>query len=220
MKAVSVFVLAFVLGSVPAQASIIFVFSQSDAGFGGIPVLEDWESFAPKDSGLGAFSSNGINYLAVNPPGNMVVTSPGYNNFGIPGATITSILAANGNENFTLSPTFTARRIGFDIYTINEPNNQFSVPGAQNVEVTVQSSSESALLSLASPPGNFGFLGIVSTDPILSVYWLADLGGVRNTGIDNIRVSDSVPEPGSVLLLAFAAAGILLRRHGPRRAEG
>jgi hypothetical protein len=182
-------------------------------------VLEDWELFAPKDTPVGAISSNGINYVSIVPPGNLVVTSPGYINFGISGATTTSILAANGNENFEFFPTFTARRIGFDIYTINDPSTLNSVPGAQNVQVTVTSSSESALLSLASPPGNFGFLGIVSTDPISSVYWLADLGGVRNTGIDNIRVSDSTfnaPEPGTLVFLGLSLLGLAMRRRERR----
>lgn len=218
MRTVAVFLLAGALGSVPAQASIVFVFSQADAGFGVLPVLEDWESFAPKDVGFPGFSSNGINYVAVAPPGNILITSPGYNNFGILGVTTTSILATNGNENFELFPTFTARRIGFDIYTINNPGAQNSVPGAQNVQVTVASSSESAFLSLASPPGNFGFLGVVSTDPIVSVYWLADLGGIRNTGIDNIRVSDStssVPEPGTLVFLGLSlVVGLAVGRRG------
>lgn len=57
--------------------------------------------------------------------------------------------------------------------------------------------------NLPPPLGNFGFLGIVSDDPILDIEWFGNLGGIRNTGIDNLRFSESVgvvPEPALLAL--------------------
>jgi hypothetical protein len=182
LRTLSMALLAF-LFSISLEASVIFVFSTADAGFGALPVHEDLESISPKDTPLLSFSNNGIDYVAISPPQNVWVSSPGYTNYGVP-LTTSSILTTTGNENFEIRPTFDVRRIGFDVYTINDPGNPYSVPGAANVEVTVATTTELVMLSLSPPAGNLGFLGIVSSDPILSVWWLADQGGVRNTGVD------------------------------------
>jgi len=69
-------------------------------------VLEDFEGVVPKDTPLASFVSNGVTYtgLAGSPFPNVWVASPGYNNFGagVTQPTTTSILVANGDEDFTL----------------------------------------------------------------------------------------------------------------------
>lgn len=192
-----------------SQASIGFVNSIGDAGFGSLGVWEDFEAWSPKDVGMSSFTSNAITYSANTL--NVWVASPGYTNFGISGATTTSILTTNGDEDYSILPSFTVRRIGFDTYTIDRAGAPHSVPGAPPVHVTVTSTSEFAEYDVPAGPDNFGFLGIVSTDPIVRVTWYGRLGGVRNTGTDNFRVSEVVPEPASLAVLGLAA-GVLARR--------
>jgi len=214
---------ALAIAAAPARASVIFVLSETpSAGFESMPVYEDFEAVTPKDTNLTTpIVSNGITYTAVTGcgdpivcPGNLVVTGVPYFNFAVP-VTSGSILTESGNEYFTIEPSFTVRSLGFDIYTINEAGNPYSVAGAKDVLVSVLTSSGTSVLDVPAPVGNFGFLGIISDDPILEVTWMADLGGVKNTGIDNLRLSEStpaVPEPGTMLLLGSGISGLALRR--------
>lgn len=96
--------LSLALSAGSSQAAITFVNSTSSAGFGSVAVLDDFESFAPKDVALPSLISGGITYNALNQ--NVVVASPGYTNFGVAGATTTSILCASGDEDFEMLPSF------------------------------------------------------------------------------------------------------------------
>jgi PEP-CTERM motif len=205
------------LGS--AQAAVIFV--DSLAAFGASAVIDDFEDFSPKDSfSFGSFTRGDLTYTAGSCagtefgqpicPGNIGVSSPGYNNYGIAGLTTSSILTATGNEVFTITPGVALRNLGFDIYTINDPGFPTSVPGAENVIVSVLTASGTTTLSLTPPAGNFGFLGILSDEDILEVSWRASAGGIRNTGIDNIRTS--VPEPGALFALGLGLVALAARK--------
>jgi hypothetical protein len=217
----SILAAGLALAGSPAQASVVFVDSLGSGGFGGLAVLDDFEGFAPKDVAIFApISEFGLTYAPVTVcstdcPGNIFVSSPGYNNYGLP-TTTSSIFTASGNEFFTITPGSDLRRIGFDIYTINDPGNIYSVAGAVNVQVSVLTIAGTTTLSLTPPLGNFGFLGVVSDDPILQITWEADKGGIRNTGIDNIRVSDTVgapvPEPSTGLVILVGLAALASRR--------
>ncbi|MHB8744893.1 MAG: PEP-CTERM sorting domain-containing protein, partial [Sulfuricaulis sp.] len=66
---------------------------------------------------------------------------------------------------------------------------------------------------LTQAPDSAGFVGITSTVGIGSVRWLANSGGIKDTAIDNVYVSQ-VPIPstwtlmlGGATLLGFAAKG-------------
>ncbi len=199
------------------SAAVSFFYDVNDAGFNSVAVLEDYESVFPKDATLFGLSSNGLSYTPLPPSSapttNLVVASPGYTNFGIAGPTTSSILTASGEEHFRIDlNAHVARRFGLDTYTINAAGEQNSVAGAPPVKVTVVTTGGTVVLDLPAPAGNKGFLGIVSDDAITSVTWLGVMGGIRNTGIDNIRVSDAVPEPASMAILGLGLAALARKR--------
>jgi hypothetical protein len=194
--------------STTGYADMTFYFTK--AGFDAAvstTFLEDFENIVPKDTQLKSFTSNGVTYTGFGgfSGGNVWVASPGYINFGagVPRPTNTSILTADGDEDFTADFSMNVKAVGFDIYL-----NGLA-------PTTVQFFGHQGLLDtfvFDASLNNKGYLGVVSSSPITSFRWTNTMGGVLNTGIDNISVR-RVPEPGILILLGISMASIVgLRR--------
>ncbi len=95
---------------------------------------------------------------------------------------------------------FQYNTIGFDTY--------FNGLGP----ATVQVFGATGLLGMIGFPGNLDdkeYLGIVSTDPIMSFRWTTTKGGILDTGVDNISVSSApIPEPSTMPLLGYGLLGL------------
>ena len=177
-------------------------------------VLEDFEGITPKDTPLASFVSNGVTYtgLAGAPSPNVWVASPGYSNFGagVAQPTSTSILTANGDEDFTRTSPTPPLAVGFDVY--------FNGLGTVTTRVTTLEPLSFTVIDFRNLDTQ-GYYGFVSTHPITSIRFTSTGGGSVNTGIDNIAVSSSVPEPGTLALLGLGLAGLGLRRRREGRIE-
>ncbi|NEQ36819.1 MAG: hypothetical protein F6K40_11240 [Okeania sp. SIO3I5] len=166
-------------------------------------LVEDFEdfpqkAFPEKREIFASFVSNGNTYtgLAGVPYLNVGVAAPGFTNFGVP-ITTTSILTANGDEDFTVEFGIPTEAVGFNTYL-----NAFG-------PATVSVFGHTGLLDtfvLSHDPTTVGFLGILASEEISSIRWTTVRGGSINTGIDNIVQgtkieSASTPEPTSALSL-------------------
>lgn len=199
-----------VTASVPALAGVTFYTDY--ASFDAVTttgLVEDFESAAPKDAPIPVLPSNGNTYtgLAGSPFPNVFVSSPGYTNYGLPGATTSSVLTANGDESILVQLGSPSTALGFDVYT----------NGLGPVSVAVTTADGGDVFDLASYPSTqVNYLGIASTAPILSFQFTSTLGGRINTGIDNLSQGSTavVPVPGAFLLAGLGASmvGYMRRR--------
>jgi len=178
------------------------------ATFNGITstsIIEDFEAVATKDTPLSSLSSNGITYtgLAGTSSSNVFVSSSGYTNYGLPSATTSSILTANGDEDFRLDFSMAVTELGFDTYLNRFGPAVVSVFGVGGLIGTINHSHAST---------SIGFLGMTSTENITSLRWTTTNGRSVNTGIDNIRINE-VPIPAAAFMFAPALLGFMgLRR--------
>lgn len=146
------------------------------------------------DAAISSFSSNSITYtgLAGVPFPNVYLASGSVNAAG--GSTI---LTANGDEDFSLTFSSGVSAIGFDTYDNN----------IGGVTISVFDESDVFLGSFLQDhaENQVGFFGVVSDVNIGSLRWTGVGGAQVNTGIDNIRLGTiiGVAEPSSVALFAL-----------------
>lgn len=170
-------------------------------------LIEDFESITPKDTYFETITNNGITYtgFAGVPFPNIIVASPGYENFGagVAQPTTTSILTANGDEDILVNFSIPVEAVGFDVY--------YNGLGPVSVEVF----GSSGLLDIFNvtpgtpSPDYMGYLGILSSgEPITSFRWFSTDGAILNTGIDNLSIR-AVPIPTTFWLLGAGIAGII-----------
>jgi len=195
--------LALLAASAGASAQT-FTNAASWSAAAGVPgYVETFESVpVAKDTLVTTFTQAGITYtgLAGSPSPNLVVSSPGYTNYGAGlNPTTTSILTANGDEDIRVSFASGVHAVGFDAYY-----NGLG-PG------TVDFFNGATLLGsiLYNGAAVLGFAGYVDAGAsITSFRWTTTLGGRLNTGIDNVAVVAAVPEPESYALM-LAGLGLL-----------
>lgn len=181
--------------------------------------VETFESLGPKDVPLAVVNSPVGTFLPfAGGAGNVVISSPGYTNFG-PGnnPTTTSILTANGDESFEFLLASSASAVFMDVY-LNDlgPATLTYFNGATQIGQFVFGADANAGNNFLAQVGfDFG-----SGNQITRITFLSTLGGQLNTGIDNVTVS-FVPEPSAwaLLIAGFGVVGGVTRaRHRARRA--
>jgi len=173
-------------------------------------LVEDFETFPSTGVILPSFTSNGNTYtgLTGNPFPNVIVVSTSNPNFSFPLSS--SVLTANGDEDFTVDFGSPQKALGFDTYLNSDGPATVSVFGSSGLLDTFIHSHD---------PTTVGFLGIAAAEAITSIQWTTVNGRVINTGIDNIRQGEptsvehtSVPEPFSVLGLFAVGSLIAMKR--------
>ena len=167
-------------------------------------LIEDFEAFPLKNQPLSSFVSNGNTYTghAGVPYPNVSVSSPGYTNYGVP-ITTSSIITANGDEDFTVEFGTPTEAVGFDTYLNTYAPATVSVFGANNLLDT---------FVLNQDPTTVGFLGILASEEISSIRWTTVNGGKIDTGIDNIIQGSRIDKkstPESSLLIGIVSTFVI-----------
>ena len=202
----SALALAACLAAAVTPASAAVTFYGTKAAFDGAAstvLIEDFDSFVPKDTNIFSSVTRGIaTYTPFAPAAqpNLVVTGSTYNNFGTNLNPFNgTVLTTSGDEDIQVSFSVAQTAVGFDGY--------LNGLGPGTVKV-FDGATLLATLDLADPAGGGEtYVGIVSTTSFDAFRWTTTAGGVLNTAIDTISVSN-VPEPGTVALMVAGLFGI------------
>ena len=162
-------------------------------------LIEDFEAFPLKNQPLSSFVSNGNTYTG-HP--NVFVSSAGATSYGVP-ITTSSIITANGDEDFTVEFGTPTEAVGFDTYLNAYGPATVSVFGANNLLDT---------FVLNQDPTTVGFLGILASEEISSIRWTTVNGGKIDTGIDNIIQGSRIDKkstPESSLLIGIVSTFVI-----------
>ena len=167
-------------------------------------LIEDFEAFPYKaypgnNQIFPSFVSNGNTYTG-HP--NVFVSSAGATSYGVP-ITTSSIITANGDEDFTVEFGTPTEAVGFDTYLNAYGPATVSVFGANNLLDT---------FVLNQDPTTVGFLGILASEEISSIRWTTVNGGKINTGIDNIIQGSRIDKkstPESSLLIGIVSTFVI-----------
>jgi hypothetical protein len=172
-------------------------------------LVEDFEAVVPKNTALASFTSNGITYTGLQASGaNVWVASAGYTNFGLPGATTSSILTSTGPEDFEINlGAMASRAVGFDVYlnSFGPVTTQYFGSTGNLIHTVIDMRASGAML----------FLGVTADEAIYKIRWTSVGGQTINTGLDNVLLgAPTIPAPGAILLGALGAGlvGCLRRR--------
>ena len=211
--AISAVIAAVLTGmSATAGATTITFFYDNKAAFdaaASTALYEDFESFSPKDTNLPLISLGIIAYtpFATASLPNLLVSSPGYLNYGVNvSPTTSSILTTSGDEDFEMAFGIAQTAVGFVGYL-----NGLG-PG------TVKVFDGGTLLDTYNLPDVSGgakiHFGVVSAGGTFDkLRWTSTAGSLLNTGVDDISLS-AVPEPSTYALLAtgLLVIGVLKQR--------
>lgn len=162
-------------------------------------LIEDFEAFPLKNRPLSFFVINGNTYTG-HP--NVFVSSAGATSYGVP-ITTSSIITANGDEDFTVEFGTPTEAVGFDTYLNAYGPATVSVFGANNLLDT---------FVLNQDPTTVGFLGILASEEISSIRWTTVNGGKIDTGIDNIIQGSRIDKkstPESSLLIGIVSTFVI-----------
>lgn len=197
----------------PAYAQVVFFSSQAAFQGASTTTLQaTFEAIVNEGNISDPYTEGSVTFFD---PKNLYNARPGgpaaVNDFDAP--VTSNVLTVSGNEDIRMTFAGMApTAVGFTSLT-----NRFDAP-----LVTVFDVSNVLIGSfvLTQAPSTVGFVGITSTVGIGSVHWLADRGGIKDTGIDNVYVGvNAIPEPATsgLMLVGLALAGIAARRRAARR---